>query len=489
MLVDAGRVVARDANIVGEASVVDCTGKFLLPSFIDSHCHVLPLGLDLQKLNLGNLDSRVAILEAVRDRHRSHPDGWLMCVQYDQNRFSDGQHITVQELDAISGDRPIALRHSNGHAGVVNSAALRAAGVDQATPDPEGGSYGRDASGQLSGLLLEIALEHVFAKAPMPNVEEMTSAILAAGELMASRGISGAHDMMTGSFNLCDELHAYRLAAERGCKVRTRLYIQWSALFGGRAVLPAESLSILDGLDSLRCRIAGVKIFADGAIASATAAIYGRYSGEEAKGPVISRRARLASETSDTEVSGQLIYSPERLNSMVMTAHNAGYQVSIHSIGDYATDLVMNAFEATDEPSRHRIEHAMLLSDAQIERMAGLGIYCAYQPEFLHQFGAAYARQLGPERSKRLKRIRSTIDAGIPVSLSSDAPIVTGDPWLGIRTATNRQAAFGDAENCTLAEAIIGYTHAGAEICGDDQFGALNPGQLAEFNMLDSLPV
>jgi len=157
------------------------------------------------------------------------------------------------------------------------------------------------------------------------------------------------------------------------------------------------------------------------------------------------------------EVSGQLIYSPTRLREMVQTAHRAGFRVATHSIGDYATDLVMDAYEATGEPSRHRIEHAMLLSDAQIERLAGLGCAVTFQPEFLIRFGHSYRRQLGPERMARLKRARSLLDAGIPLSFSSDRPIVPGDPKDGIRAAVHRPEGFDPAENITLPEAFRAY--------------------------------
>lgn len=435
---------------------IDLGGASLIPAFTDAHCHVLPTGLDLQKLHLGTCRTHDDVLDAVRQRHEELPEGaWLLAVHYDQTKY-DGVHLHRDQLDAISSDRPILLRHVNGHASVANSATLTAAKVNNASLDPKGGTYVKDATGRLTGVLLERAHEFVTAAAPLPTTEEMVEAILAAGEAMASYGVVCATDMMTGRYDLARELEAYRLAAERGCAIRTRLCIQWAELFGPRAK-PVDEL--IDALDGERCRVWGAKIFADGAIGSATAAVYEPYVSEGG--------------------TGQLIYTPEKLMQMVRTAHDKGWRIAIHAIGDRATDLVMDAYEALDEPSRHRIEHAMILSDAQIERMLKLGIHCTMQPEFLARFGHSYRHHLGPERASKLKRFRSVKDAGIPLSFNSDRPIVAGDPWLACQAASNRPAGYDPAENLTYAEALEAYTVMGA-VANNDPL-PFELGQPAEF--------
>ena len=489
MLVENGQVIVAPTTqtlygLVDE--VVDCGGKTMLPGFIDSHCHILPTGLDLLKLDLTACSTRSQILDAVRDRHNEQPDGWLLAVQYDNNKFPDGRHLTYQELDAISDTRPILLRHYNGHCSVANSVALREANVTNETKDPSGGEFVRDASGQLTGVLLEDAHEMVWAATPKPSMDEMVEAILAAGERMAAFGISCASDMMTGRFDLLQELEAYQIAAERGCPIRTRLYIQWKEVFGPKGIGLEEFRDIEQGFtDTNKVKIAGIKLFADGAIGSATAAIYGSYTGQPAKGPVISPNA---TGTKLAGTSGQLIYAPEKLTAMTKTASDAGYQVAIHAIGDYATDLVIDAFEATGNPSKHRLEHAMILSDAQIERLAGLDCFVTFQPEFLQKFGHVYRRQLGDEIASKLERSRSVLDAGLKLSMSSDRPIVPGDPMDGIRTAYNRPDGFVKEENCTLDEAILCYTKAGADVNGDHALmGSLESNELADFQLRDDV--
>jgi hypothetical protein len=472
MLVEDGIVVARGLDLRAEhvTEHVDHGGRLLIPAFVDAHCHVLATGLDLMKLHLGTAHTCEAVLDLVWERHRSDRAGWLVAVHYDQNRY--GRHLTRTELDGISMERPILLRHVSGHAGVANSGALLAAGITETVEDPEGGSFGRDESGRLNGVLRERAFEMVLDASPKPSLEEMVNAILEAGKSMRRWGIASASDLLTGRFDLFMELEAYRLAAEQGCQVSTRLYIQWSRLFGPKRIDPDRFKELAAGFDSKTCRVAGVKIFADGAIGAGTAAMNEAYPGVKPD----SKRAH-----------GTLIYNPERLKAMIHEAAAAGWQVAVHSIGDRATDLVMDAFETATETRRHRLEHAIVLSNEQIERLARIGCHVTFQPEFLLRFGETYASRLGPKRAERLMRSRSVLDAGVRLSFSSDRPITSGNPWEAIGAATSRPHGFDQAENCTRIEAVEAYTVRSAEANEDEKWiGTLQPGSKAEFQTIDS---
>jgi len=149
-------------------------------------------------------------------------------------------------------------------------------------------------------------------------------------------------------------------------------------------------------------------------------------------------------------------------------------------------DAVMDAYAGTGEPSRHRIEHAMLLSDAQVGRMAALGCHCTMQPEFLVRFGPAYQRQLGDDRAFRLKRYASLAREGIPFSLNSDRPIVSGDPWLGLAAAVGRPDGFDPAENLAPEAARSAYAEGGHAANGDAGKGDLAPGGWGQSLLFDS---
>lgn len=468
MLVESGRVVSRGNDVRGDGEITDLSGKYLLPALTDCHCHILATGIDLLRLNLDGCETHEEVLDAVKDRGAQEHGVWLVAVHYDQNRMG-GMHLTRHDLDKISTSRPIFLQHVNGHASVANSVALEAAGLQPNELDPDNGKFGRDADGSVNGVLFEGAHERVRNVIPRPTLEESVNAILRAGESMAALGIGCATDMQTETTHL----EAYRLAAERGCKIKLRLYMVWRDLFGPRPASSEVLVPFVGPRNGSAPVLAGVKLFADGAIGSATAAIYGSYAGQPS-----------------AETSGNLMYTPEVLTHRVKVAHDAGFQIATHAIGDHALDVVLDAYESTGDPKRHRIEHAMLLSDSQIERLSRSGCSVAMQPEFLLRFRHAYLAQLGPDRAKSIKRCRSVLDAGIPLAFSSDRPICAGDPWVGVETASNRPDGYDPNENLTRVEAIERYLGPSADINGDGGvMGRLEPGEELIAAVSDSNPL
>jgi predicted amidohydrolase YtcJ len=455
----------RFSQVSGDIKGGDWEGYVALPGFVDAHCHVLPSGLDLLKLNLSKCSSKAEVLEAVREWAPKVGEGqWLHATQYDQNKW--GEHLTRFEIDAVVADVPVLLRHSNGHASVANTAALRAAGIGDEVSDPVGGEYERGADGVLTGVLLEKAHEIVTSRAPEPGLEEMVEAIMRAGDSMAGFGITTATDMMTGRWDLDKELQAYRIASERGCKVRLRMYMQWREVLGDKGIDPARLAELMGEMDEERCKVLGLKVFADGAIGSATAAIHGQFM--------------------TTGRSGKLIYPEAELARILALIDAEGWSCSVHTIGDRSTDLVMDAFEKTAAPGRHRIEHAMILSDGQVDRLARLGSHVTLQPEFLYRFGHAYRAQLQDGVWQKLIRTRSLIDAGLSLSFNSDRPIVVGDPWVGIGAAVSRPTGFDSEESCSVAEGVDLYTRGGAVANFDgDWLGRIEVGFGADFQIYD----
>lgn len=436
------------------------------PACLDNHCHVLPTGLDLLKLNLRGCSTPEEVLDEVRDWHERNPEGWLHAVQYDQTKFAGAVHLTRHQLDAIAPDRPILLRHSNGHASVGNTAALKAASVTRDTEDPKGGTYVRDESGELTGVLLERAHEVVTSSAPDPSLEEMVEAIMRAGKLLASFGFSTADDMMTGRWNLAQELTAYRLAAERGCAIRTGVCLQYASVLGPRGIDPDKLKELTSAFEAVGGHVVGVKIFADGAIGSATAGIHSQFK--------------------TTGGQGTLIYAPDKLTEMVRKATDTGWRVVIHSIGDRSTDHVMDALEASGDPSRHRIEHVMILSDQQIQRLKRLGCPVTLQPEFLSRFGHAYRSQLPDDVWPRLIRARSLLDAGVPISASTDRPIVIGLPEVGIKALVERPEGYDPSEALTEEEALLCWTDWASRDRGTGEFiGGVRVGRQADLRWFD----
>lgn len=460
-LVENGRIVAHGVDPSFADEIVDLGGAWVMPGFIDCHMHVLPAGLQALQLDLSDASSREEVLLRIRERAADlAPTEWILAVQYDANRFDDGVDVNADELEAASDGRRTILRHASGHACVASRSALLEAGIRSDTEDPRGGTIVRDQSGEPTGLLLENAMELVYRKAPDVPPDQWPKAIDAVSARLLSRGITCASDMMTGQRGLAAELAGYRNSRS---KLRIRFFVQWNRMFGKHAE-PEVRLP-----NDERLRVVGIKLFADGAIGSGTAAIYGSYT---------------------TGGEGNLIYPPEEVKRRVLAADAAGYHIAIHSIGDRSTDVVLDAYEACADPSKHRLEHVMLLSDEQIQRIRRNSIRVTMQPEFLRVFGAAYRRRLGPDRAMNLKRIRSLHEVGVIVGLSSDNPIVPGDPWTGIRAAAMRPDGFHPAEAISLREAVSLYTHgAAAANFEESEMGALAPGQLADFQLYGSDPI
>lgn len=456
LLVERGVVSYRGPEALEADEEIDLQGKTIMPGFFDCHMHVLNAGLDLTALNLHGCDSREQIADLISESSRTIEGvEWLLAVHYDANRFPDGRDVTAQELDYWSNGRPVILRQVSGHSCVASATALRLAGITKETRDPAGGRIARDECGEPTGLLEENAMGLVYKVVPKPTREQMALALREIAKSLCEYGITATCDMSTGQYDLADELWAYENA---NVEVRIGLYVLWSRVFNEDG-----KQKVFEFPESDKLRVSGIKLFADGALGSGTAAIYGEYA---------------------TGGDGMLMYEPEDLKRRVKIAADAGFRVAVHAIGDRVIDHVLDAFQNTKEPSMHRIEHAMILSDEQIERIRKLDVAVTMQPEFLSDFRHAYFKRLGPERASKLKRLRSLVDAGVRVALSSDRPIVGGDPWKGIEAATNRPEGFDPEENILREEAIRLYTRAGAQIDGWN-FGSLSPGQFADMNVVN----
>ncbi|MCX7800791.1 MAG: amidohydrolase [Fimbriimonadales bacterium] len=463
--VQDGRIVR---GPVRDSQVVDLRGAELRPKFVDAHAHVLPMGLDLVRPSVAGCATRSEVLDRIRDGLRGLARGeWLIVSGYDPDRHRGEPTLLAADLDRLSAETPIVLRHASGHGSVVNSAVLRLAGFTEQTPDPPGGSIVRGRDGRPNGWLLERANEMLRKHAPKEDVSTMAEAILRACERIASMGIGTVSDMMTGYYDLNRELQAYKEASQRGCPVRLRLYVQWSSAFGPRS--RPDWIETLSGADPHRCRVAGIKVFADGALGARTAAIRGAYEGQDAP---------------SRGWSGILTYRPSRLREMVRRASEEGWSVAIHAIGDHALDVALRAVRDSGVPSRHRIEHAMLADDRQIEQLAELGCFVCAQPEFLADFSSAYRESLGLERMARLNPLGSMDRAGVRLCFGTDRPICLGEPWTCVRLAARRPEGFDPNEAVSESLAYRCFTELSAQALGDRDLGHLRPGAWA-----DLLPV
>jgi len=483
MLVRDGRIAAIGPAAAVHAAaapgtaVVRLGGATVLPGLIDAHCHVMQVGY----LAAGADCSQPAApgIPAIQARLRAAADGtppgsWVMGSGYVEYKLAEQRHPTRADLDVAVPDRPVVLYHTSLHACVLNSAALREAGLADGQPDPPDGAFGRDSEGRLTGVLFEGPMFRLLGHRLRHDLAHMDTAARArvvrrAGRQLAALGITAACDADLR----CQTFAAYAQADDAGV-LRQRVY--------GLAVHDEVDELVGSGLQGRRSgRLAAqaVKIWADGGMSSRTAAIHGAY-------PV------------PPFGSGILYFEPGELTSMVRDFAARGFQVAIHAQGDRAIEIVLDAYAQTlagtpGNPRRHRIEHGGAMYPALAARAAELGILVVSQPGFLSSLGDGFAEAF-PDQADQLYAFRSWQRAGITVAGSSDAPVITPDPLTGIRDAIMRRTAAGRViganERLAARDALALYTTAGAfAMHREAEIGSLEPGKLADFTVVDGNPL
>jgi predicted amidohydrolase YtcJ len=482
LAIEGGRVVAvgrsEDVEPLAGAGAkrVDLEGGALLPGFHDAHVHVWKVGQLLGGiLDLRSIASLDELKEILRRRDRELPEGtWLLGRGYNEARMKEGRQPTRRDLDQAVAGRPVALTRTCGHMIAANSRAIELAGVDRNTTPPSGGAVVRDESGEPTGLFQETAMGLLKAVMTEPTPGEYAEMVLAANEAQLAKGITGASEAgATG--NLLD---AYR-ALERERKLRRFLHVMAMRISDeDGSVLPLPERQVSDVL-----RIDAVKLFADGGLSGATAALKSSYRHESGRGV-----ERL---------------SEEEIFTLALDAQKAGLRVCTHAIGDLAIDHVLAAYERLhrldsaprEEGRGHRLEHFGLPDAGQIARAARIGAIAAPQTIFLHALGANFRRYLTEDYLSRTYPIRSMLRGGITVALGSDAPVVPDDhPLLGIQAAVTRRDLEGETiapeEAITAEEALYAYTMGGALACGEGtRRGSLTAGKWADFVQLERSPL
>jgi predicted amidohydrolase YtcJ len=477
-----GRILAigDDPEILGyrtaQTRVLDLGGATVLPGFDDAHCHPLGLGLSLEWVDVSPVAAPT--LERLLDEIRKAaqelpPDRWLLARGYDDTRLDVQRHPTRWELDRVTGNRPTIVIRTCGHMLVANSAALARAGITRETPDPEGGRIVRDETGEPTGLLQERAQELVRRLVPEPTVRDLEQALRRAGDRFLALGITSVTE---AGISRPEELLAYQNLHQRGeLPVRARIMLLIDHLLE-----PAERLGLRSGFGDAWLRIGPFKLFQDGAGGARTAAMSIAYPEEP-------------------DNYGLAYYTQDQLDEAFRRVARLGAQAAAHAIGDRAIEMVLTAYERALQAHpihdhRWRIEHCGMLRPDLLERMARLGVVAVPQPAFGYYLGDAYRRNFSEEWLALAYPTRAWLERGIAVAFSSDAPVISPDPWVGIRAAVLRQTLtgepFGPEQRVPVLEAIRLYTAGGAYASFEEhQRGRITPGFLADLLVVDRDPL
>jgi predicted amidohydrolase YtcJ len=455
---------------------IDLGGHFCLPGLNEAHNHMINFGTALGQVQAGYPEVRSIeqIKQNVAERVKTTPPGgWIQGRGYDDNKLDEKRHPTRQDLDAVAPDHPVIIVNGSGHMSVVNTLALKLAGVTRDTPDPMGGHLMKDAQGELTGLLQESAQQLVRRIIPEPTVDDHVGALQRCNDAYVAAGITSSQD---ASSSEPEAIAAYQRAVREGkLKLRTSMMIREN-------LLPhLLGLGIKQGFGDNRLRVGPVKLFIDGSLIGRTAAV----------------TQPFLEDPRDNNL-GLTMMPQEDLDNYVWQAHSAGFQIAVHAIGDRGIEMVLDAYQkALDRlpkaDHRLRIEHCGILRPDLIDRIAKMHVMAVTQPIFITEYGDGFIRHLGMERIQLTYPFRSLLDAGIRIAFSSDCPVSSFEPLKSMQVAVTERTGSGRSyaleEAISVDEALPLYTVAGAYATFEEhEKGQLKAGMLADFAVLAEDP-
>lgn len=433
-----------------DAAVLDLAGTTLTPGLIDSHIHLTEWALARRDLDLSAAGSPEAIAAAAAGHAPARPGAWVRGRGWNPHHWG-GMLPDRSVLDERVPDRPVALQSHDMHALWVNGEGLRQAGIDDATPDPDGGRIVRDRDGRATGVLLDYAAQLVTSVLPRPTEAETADAVTGAQAVLHAWGMTGVHALPAihivepESFTLLD-----RLKREDRLALRVLQHIPLERLD------QAISAGMKSGAGDDLVRFGAVKMFLDGALGSRTAWMREPYA--------------------DSESTGIRVFEPDAFRAHVERAAAAGIASVVHAIGDAAVD---HAFDVLGDPAirvpamAHRIEHVQCCPAHRIADAGRLGVTCSMQPAHLRTDWRVADRFWGADRSSRTYAFRSLLEAGARLAFGSDAPVEPADPRLGLHAALTRTDGDGNppggwfaAESLIIEQALAGYTREAAAAAG-----------------------
>ena len=468
VVVDDGLIVETGSNALLEnyraTSVVDLEGKTLMPGFVDSHTHIR--GRPYRYIELSNVTSIAEMQELIRAKIAEIGEGeWITGYGWSEDQLAEGRRPVRQDLDAAAPNNPVTFTRAGGHSAVVNTLALELAEITFNTPDPDGGVIERDQEGAATGIIRE-RQNIVNRLVPNDTYEELIASLEVNLEDLLRLGITSITDASKSpsEYAMWEELYAkpdVRLP-------RAMLQFQW---FDPEAIAEVKA-RVGEGTDFLK--IGPIKVFADGGFTGPAAFTTEPYLNQG-------------------DYRGYLNMPEEELIAHITEIHDAGWQMGVHAIGDAAIELVVDILVAAlernpREDHRHYLNHfTMLPREATLEKMAEYDIHITQQPNFTYTLEGRYVANLDGWRLEHNNPLRSPMDHGITVAISSD--ILPIGPMVGIYAAVTRKGmsgrVFGPDEAITVEEAVRAYTLTGAYINFDEaKKGSLEPGKFADMIVL-----
>jgi predicted amidohydrolase YtcJ len=464
--------------------VIDAGGGTVVPGLIDTHAHVEAAGLNSSTVSFeGVTTAAEALARVAAMAARTPPGKWVLGRNWHPiAQLAEKRMLFRRELDAAAPDHPVCL--PIGHFTLTNSRALRLAGIDRNTPNPDGGEIHRDADGEPNGVLEERAEDLVRSLLPPWTEDERIGQLKEAMAFFNTFGITSAISACVGPV----DMRVHQIIAGRG-EATLRISAMYAPTGGLNPTLTVEEW------EGLLSKIGVASDFGDDWLS---------FSGlkMQVDGGMTLRTANMRNGYPDApDYRGTVVVAPERLNALVAIANRYGWRVGIHAVGDAGIDKVLDAYEFADRERSIRdrrfiVIHGSLMWPDQMHRAKALGVRVDAQSVFLWDKAATVARYLGHDTASRAMPMRWLIDnMGLDLlGQGTDFPINTASPFINMYIMVTRKdvtgEVYGAGQAITREEALRLYTSAAARYSfSEHKTGSIEPGKLADLAFLSADPL
>ena len=438
--------------------IIDCGGRTVVPGFNDAHLHLFSLMKKLISVDLSPeaVSSIEDIKRAIRLKAGNTPSGdWISGTDYNEFYLEEKRFPTCRDIDEVAPNHPVILSHRSLHACVLNSLALKIAGIGMETEEPPGATIERDpTSGEPNGVLYEMLGDIRGRVVPAMTGAELDEAAGLVNALFLSNGITSFQEATYR--NNPDRWQTVSNLKETG-KLHSRIYMMAGAGFWQQF----QEAGLVPGSGDNRLRPGAVKVMV-------------------------------------TRTSGKFNPAPEELKRLALDIHRAGFQMAFHAEEEDVIEAVIDTLEYVNDilpvaESRHRIEHCAECTPRLLQRFPKLGVVIVNQPPFIYYSGERYLATVAPDILPWIYRIRSPLESGLVVAGSSDAPVVPLNPLAGIYSAVTRKTKSGQnfqpEEAVSPLQALAMYTVNAAYASFEENIkGSFTPGKLADMVILSDDP-
>ena len=451
---------------------INIGGKIITPGFIDAHSHPSGAG----RSHLRNVDCDLRSIEEIKnaifERSKKTPKGeWISGFKYDDTKTKEKRYINNIDLDEVSPDHPVIITHRGGHTAYVNSLALKIAGIDEETPDPKGGNIERDLeTGNLNGRLLETATYLVEKFIPNQFTRsDYQAGVKLISEMLSKSGITSVTDAGTSVKSLQSFEDSYNSG-----ELKTRVY----CMIRGYAFDEVNDSGKKTGFGDEWVKIGALKLVCDGSISERTARLSEPYIGRP-------------------DYYGIIINNEDEIFDQAIKAHLNDWQIAVHANGDVGIDITLKVFERLQKEKkridpRFRIEHCTIINKSLVQRIKELEVIPNPFSTYVY-FHGEKMKEYGKERLENMFAVRSFLDAGIPVTQTSDYPPGPFEPMMAIQSSVTRTdytgEVWGPSQKISVEEAIKVATINGAYASYEENIkGSIEIGKLADLTILGQDP-